>query len=37
MGRMGIKRLKNGVFSGFQGAKINKNTVFEGRISCESA
>lgn len=37
MGRMGIKRLKTCVFSGFQGAKYTKNTVFEGRISCESA
>lgn len=37
MGRMGIKKLKNGVFSGFQGAKYTKNTIFEWRISCESA
>lgn len=37
MGRMGIKRLKNGVFRGFQGVKINKSAVFEGRISHESA
>lgn len=34
---MGIKRLKNGVFSGFQGAKYTKNTVFEGLILYESA
>lgn len=37
MGRMGIKRAKNGVFSSFQKAKYTKNTVFDGRISCESA
>lgn len=30
MGRMGIKRLKNGVFGGFQGAKYTKKYRFRG-------
>ena len=30
MGRMGIKRLKNGVFIGFQGAKYTKKYRFRG-------
>lgn len=34
---MGIKRQKNGIFSGFREVKYTKYTVFEGRILYESA
>lgn len=37
IGWMGIKKLKTVFFSGFQGAKYTKNTVFEGRILHKSA